>query len=628
MSHLQEKLAMAARHQSEGRLPQARRLYAEVLEEQPDCVEAMHLLGVLLLQVGQVEQALELVGRAATLSPGDAGVLNSLGLAYRHGEQLDEAEACYRRALALDGEDPAAHTNLGELLAQRGALEPAEAAFERALELDDAHTQALYNLAGLLHRRGEAERALELYREAEKQSPDDWQIRSNQGLLLRDMGRLDEAEASLRRALMIDPGNPTLSVNLASVLLDAGDAVEAEKLCLEAVTLAPDNPLAQLILGRSRLTNGNQAGAVLALVKAISLHRELPSAHAMLGDAMRMEGRVDKALECYQRALDLDPEDPAVRFAQADAQLLTGQHQLGFDGLAARRELPAVRARLPRIPRPRWQGQDLSGETVLLHADGDLSEALLLLRHLPGVQERGGRVLLACPSRLERLADSSALADQLLLPGEEPPDYAVHAALDDLPRLLGAEPTSAPAPPYLAPSELLAAQWARYLDSGDQFAVGFLWKGEGNRADPHERIPADAWRELWSLEGTRWASLQYGLTEQEARDLAAEPLVADLAARVKDLADALCAAAALDLVITADTAVAHMAGAAGLEAWVVLPAGPAWCWGLEGETTAWYPSLRLFRQRKHGEWGEVMKRVAEALRARLAERGEGGVPSG
>lgn len=620
MDPLQEKLAMAARHQAEGRPAQAERLYLEVLEERPDSAEAMHLLGVLRLQQGDTGQAVDLVGRACTARPRDPAMLNSLGMAYRRGGQLEQAQACYRRALALDPDAPAAHVNMGELLATQGDLEQAERAFRRALELDAEHAQALGNLAQIRLGAGQPGEALELYRRAERAAPDDWQIKSNLGLLLLSMGQTAEAEQSLRRALLLDPGNPILSLNLATVLLAAGDAAGAEKLCREAAAVAPADPLARLHLGRALLALGKQAEAVLTLVKAASLSPEAALAHRLLGDALRREGNLKGALKSYSRALELDPIDSAASLGQADCLLLGGELERGFEVRAARRAIPSVRAALPPISQPRWDGSKLAGETVLLHGDHGLSETLLLLRYLPRARERGAKVLLACPAPLERLVRASDLADELLLPGGDAPEYDLHAALDDLPRLLGAAPAALP-PPYLKPPEKLTARWQAYLGGEQRLTVGFLWKGEGTPGDPNEVIPLDAWQDAWAVPNTRWASLQYGLTEQELSRLEAEPRVGDLAARVGDLADAVAAAAALDLVITADTAVAHLAGAAGIEAWVLLPPGPAWCWGMEAERCPWYPSLRLLRRQGAGGWEGMMERVVEELRRRVEATG-------
>ena len=617
MINTNEKLAMAAKHQSAGRLPQAVRIYQEILDEDPAQPDALHLLGIIALQQGRGDDALELVGRAGTLRPDDPGILNSLGLTYRQAGKLAEAGVCYRRALTLDPAAASTHANMGELLLQEGKPKVAEQAFEAALELEPHSSKALFNLAGLLHRRGELTRALELYRLAEAGSPDDWQIKSNMALLLKASGELEQAEDALRRALLLDPANPLLSLNLASVLLARGDDAHAEKLCREVVTLTPDNAAAHNNLGLALLRQGRQAEAVLALLKSLSLNKSNPQAQVNMGDAMRLDSKYDQALACYERALALEPRQPEAVYKRATVLLQLGRYEEGFAGYAARRALPGAASRQPRIPAPRWDGADLADETVLLHGDGPLSETILLLRYLPLVREAGGRVILACPPELARLAVASGLADELLLPGEPAPAYHKHAALDDLPRLLGGDPADLSALPYLRCPPELQTRWARFLASDGPLTVGMLWKGDGAPRDLTATIPLEAWRETWDLPDTRWASLQYGIREDELRQIAKEPRVADLAGEVKDLADALGALSALDLLITADTAVAHLAGAAGVDALVLLSGGPAWCWGAAGEHTPWYPTLRLLRRDTSGEWGAVMDSAREELVRRL-----------
>jgi ADP-heptose:LPS heptosyltransferase len=262
---------------------------------------------------------------------------------------------------------------------------------------------------------------------------------------------------------------------------------------------------------------------------------------------------------------------------------------------------------------PLWNGEDLAGRTVLLHGEQGYGDTIQGLRYVPLVAARGGRVVLEVPAPLARVAASVSGVAEFVTAGQALPRFDLVCPMLSLPRALGTTLETIPADlPYLAPPAEAVAQWRERL-GGPGLRIGIAWAGSAlHRSDAQRSIEIETLAPLLKTKGVRWFSLQVG---ERAADLARLPagLITDLAPRLSDFADTAAALANLDLLISVDTAVVHLAGALARPAWVMLRARPDWRWMLEREDTPWYPSLRLFRQRERGDWDEVVARVRAAL---------------
>ncbi len=604
MVDLQEMLEVARGHLDAGRLDSAEDVCRQALEVDPGAVEAARLLGLVALARGDADRAVEVLGAASSAAPDTPSVLHALGLAHRGRGGLEEAEVCLRRAGALAPDDPDVLNDLADLALTRGELDRAEELLRRALDRRPEHPRVLYNLGNLHVERGELPEAVGRYREAEAQAPGDWAIKSNMGIALKLLGALEQAEACLRRALLLDPGNPTVSLNLATVLLARGGAVEAERLCREVAVLTPDLPEPHNDLGLALLAQGRLDEAARAFLHALTIDQQDPRLHTNLGDALRAAGQVDRAVECYDRALGAAPTHARARHQRATALLLLGELRDGWRHLGPSRRRPEEGA-----GPPRWAGENGDGKSLLLHPDGDLRETLLLLRFVPHARRRFGEVALRCAGAVKRLlAASEPLRDVTCTPDEEPPAPDLHAALDDLPALLGLDRSALPGA-VLEADPALVARWAERLDGAKEPRVGLLWRGEwGGQPLPLEELCGAA-----GAAGAALFSLQHGAGEPEQRALRRAGVV-DLGADIEGMADALACLKCLDLLICPDCAAAHLAAASGQDALVLLERAPWWGWGLEGGSP-WYPDARLARQVTPGSWDEPLGEVAGALSA-------------
>lgn len=605
----QQLLAAAAQHLAAGQLPRAEQLCVQVLQAAPHNVEAVHLLGIVALRGGATDRALTLLGQASSMAPDKPGILNSLGMAHRAGGQLDEAGLCFKRALTLAPEDASVHVNLGDLAQAQGDLSRAEEYFHRALQLQPDFAQAHYDLGNLYVEAGALDQAVACYERALILTPDDWIIHSNLGLAHKLLGDLEAALTSLQKALELDPGNPTISVNLASVHNLGGEYAQAEKLCKEAAVLMPNHPEPHNNLGLALRGQGRLQEAMQAFLRALTLNRADPRLHTNLGDTLCLIGAEPRALECYGRALESDPGFAHAELRRAFTLLLTGDLEAGWRHLGAWRRMPdSPDAKQPVVPA--WTGEDGAEKTLLLLEAGGVPETLLLLRYLPATRRRFERVLLACSEPLRRLLAHSGLDVELVSVEEGPPPADFRACLDELPPLLGLDAEALFDGPCLRPDPVRVERWSNRLADAPGLKVGLVWQGLRDAGEAPDAVMPPALAGLLEQPGASWFGLQPGAPEVE--------YVTDLGSELEDLADALACLSCLDLVITPDSTVAYLAAAAGCAVWVLLERSPWWGWALEGDTSPWYPGVRLFRQVQWGRWAEPLDELAGALDEKIA----------
>jgi Flp pilus assembly protein TadD len=597
MNEIREIIEAAAKHLAGERLPQAEQLCTRVLKERPHDPDALRILGLIALKQDRLPEALELVGQASAVRPDDAEIQATLGLIYIKSGQPAQAETCFRRVLTKDPERAEILADLAAALQEQGKQPEAEEALRQAVRMDPELVQAWFNL-GIQLSPSDPVEAVACFRRAQELNPEDWEIKSNLAMLLGTVfGEHEEAEDLMRRAALLDPGNPSICINLAALRLNQGDFAGAEGVAAEAATLLPRHPQPRINLGLAQLGLGRHAQAILTFLEAISLGPDDAQAHLCLGRALHLEGKLKEAVQRYLKAEALEPGAAIQQLAEI--RLLAGQvDQDAWAGLVG-----FVGSDLPRL-----EG------SLFLRGSGGLGQALLLLRFVPALRERGvEEVALECPPPVQRLLHESGLLDWIMVPGASPKEGATELDLGALPLLLQVAGPEDAAACFLSADADRGQAWRARLGDDGRKRVGFLWRGEQLDGDPHQWPTLEAMRPLFGQGDMDWYSLQYGVSDEEL-ELLEELGVTDLADEIQDVAQGLAVMSALDLMITPDTAMAHLAGAAGIPAWVLLRTVPDWCWGLHGDRTPWYPDLRLFRRKAYGPWDSLIEQVGGALR--------------
>ncbi len=509
--------------------------------------------------------------RAIALAPGSVDTLYNLGNTCQDLGQTERAIAYFERALRLSPDAIELHNNLGSALQDLGRLDEAIVRYRKALALRPGAVETLDNLAGALRAQGQLDMAQACYERAIALRPHRVESHIGLGVVLRAQGRLEEAVARYERALALAPDHPETHNNLGVALVDLGRPEEAIAQYEQALALQPDRA----------------------------------ETHNNLGIALQRQGRYAEALACYGRALALKPGYAEAHFNRSHALLLTGELDEGWQEYEWRFAV----ARYDRnFDRPLWSGEPLAGQSILIHAEQGLGDTLQFVRYVPAVAERGGRVVLEVPEGLVRLVRTVAGASEVLAAVDPLPAFDCHCPLLSLPRVFKTNLATIPdAVPYLNVPAGVSAVWAERIATAPGLKVGVVWAGTTVGV-----IDLRLLQPLWAVAGISWFSLQVGNGSCDI-SLLDGVTIADLSPWLTDFAETAAAICHLDLVITVDTSVAHLAGALGRPTWLLLPNPPDWRWLLEREDSPWYPTVRLFRQRKAGDWPGMAREVAAAL---------------
>jgi tetratricopeptide (TPR) repeat protein len=496
-------------------------------------------------------------------------LLEAIG--HQQAMRYPQAETLYREVLADCPDEPRATYLYGLLQLSTGRTAAAVGQLSHAVALRPAHTEARLNLARALLAEGQHALALETADAVLDQVPGHAQALLLRGTVLNALGRSVCAAETLRRAIAADPANAAAYLNLGNALADLDQLAAAEAACRDALARDP----------------------------------ALTAGWVSLGFILTSRGRLPEAIAACETALALDGQCAQAHWNLATAALLAGDFERGFAEYEWRKAHDRYRHDFIDLPGPVWTGDDPTGRTILVHAEQGLGDTIQLARYLTLIAARGGRVVLACDPRL--VPWLGTLPGVKAVPkGGRLPAYDAWVDQMSLPRLFATRPDSIPgARGYLAADPVRTASWWARLPPGRK--VGLAWAGNPHHSNDRRRsLPIPLVADLLRVPGVHAINLQVG---PRSRDTA----LPDLSAQLPDYAETAALIANLDLVVTVDTSVAHVAGALGVPCWVMLPYAPDWRWCLGRDGTPWYATLRLFRQTQPGGWDDVVARVCTAL---------------
>jgi len=634
-----------------GRPGDAEAALRRAIQLRPGDADAHNDLGIVLSQLGRLDAAIGAYSEAVRLRPEFADAHNNLGNALRNTGRLDEAVASFRTALRIRPGYPEAHNNLAIALRNQGKLDEAIAAYHQALAARPTYAEAHNNLGFALSCCGRLEAAVECYRQAVRLRPDYFEAYFNLANALADMGRLHEAEDAYRRSLAIKPDDPLIRKNLGIALTRQNKVDEAVAEFKTALEVHPRFHEAYNDLAIAYSRQGRYPEAIDAYRQALSIKPDYAEVYNNLGNAMRNTGQFDESIECYRTAIEIrsDYADAhnnlgiayaeAARFDEAVASysecirlhpnhvdahmnraltwLRKGDYAQGWAEYEWRWKKRSLTNR--PLTEPLWNGFPLKGRRILLITEQGFGDSIQFVRYCPVLKAQGATVILECPERLVKLLSRCPGIDHLVAQGQPLPPYDVYAPLLTIPGLVGTSPESAPAAvPYLHMEPDLVERWRSELAGIEGFKVGINWQGNPEYAgDRHRSIPLKHFEALARIPGVRLISLQKNHGVEQLKEHGDRLGIIDLGAKL-DLGDNpfLDTAAAmlnLDLFITSDTAVVHLAGALGVPTWMALSTAADWRWMTGRDDNPWYPKLRLFRQDDFMVWEPVFSRIAEEL---------------
>ncbi|CAN5370446.1 tetratricopeptide repeat protein [soil metagenome] len=490
-------------------------------------------------------------------------------------DALLEAERGLRILLATDPDQPAALGKLAHVLQDQGKLSEAIAMYRHLARLDPRDANVFFNLGNALRLSGDLAPAVLAFRQAVALNDGDFEAHHLLGNALRDQQQGGEAELCYQKALKVNPQFCEPLIDLGNLLRSQGKESEARDCYRQAIEMRPQFALA----------------------------------HYNLGVSLMEQGTMEEAIACYRRAMAHDPALVEAQWNCALALLMTGRYSGGWPLFEARLQKPPKLA--DRFSEPHWQGQDLSGKTLLVHAEQGFGDTLQFVRYLDLICEknRPAKLILECQPELTRLLGCMSRMAHILAGTRDPlPAFDFHIPLLSLPLLFDTRVETIPASiPYIAVDDALQEKWRQRLTAEGRKKIGIAWAGRPTH--PHDlrrSIPFHALGSLFAQEDCCFISLQKNAQNTTLR-------LIDWTAELHDFADTAALIAQLDLVICVDTAVAHLAGALGKPVWLMNAFESEWRWMLERGDSPWYPGMRIFRQTVRGQWAAVIDQLAAEL---------------
>ncbi|MDR3438044.1 tetratricopeptide repeat protein [Telmatospirillum sp.] len=588
-SYIAGLFANAVRQHQSGQLDEAERLYRQILDADPRHADSLHLLGVMASQRGRQDLAIDRITRAIGLDATVSSYHCNLAAVYQTAGRLDRAIGCYCKILELKPNDRDAHNNLANALLTLDRLEEAMACYRRIIDLEPNDPATHYNLGLALQKQGRLEEAARCYRRTIDIAPGHLKAHNNLGLVLQDLGRLEEAVDCHRRAADIEPNFAATHNNLGIVLQEQGCVPEAIGCFRKALCLKPD----------------------------------YAEAHNNLGAALEEIGGQNDVIACYRKALVLEPNFAEAHKNLGMALLARGNLPAGWREYEWRWKTPAMTRVRRDFMQPQWSGEAADDRTLLIHGEQGFGDTLQFCRFAALAGAQGWRVVMEVQRPLVRLLAGFPGLDRVIGRGDALPPFDLHCPMLSLPLALGTTLVTIPsAASYLRADDGEIATWRRRLAALPDRSprIGVVWAGNRRARHPHaaaidrrRSIAPERLSPLFTLTGLHFFSLQKDEPSAPKRF----PLI-DVMDEMEDFASTAALIANLDLVISVDTAVAHLAAALGKPVWLLDRADSCWRWFRNREDSPWYPSLRLFRQPKRGDWSSVIENVRIELQ-RFAE---------
>jgi tetratricopeptide (TPR) repeat protein len=568
------------RHLQAGRHLDAQLCCQQAIAADPDHADSLHLMGLLSLQAKHHDHAIEWAARAIRIEP-RADYISTLGTALLGAGRLEEALRAFDKAVSLEPADAEHWKKLGAVLIDLDRPDEALLSLRHALDLRPHYADAA-NLSGLiLYQKDRFAEALEFFDISVRADPDQADALHMRALMLQKLGRLEESAADGARSAQFDPANADTHNNLGSVLHEL-DRFQESLACYDrALAVRPDYLVA--------LNN---------------------KAH-LLADMLRL----DDALACYAKSLTIKPDDPIALWNVALIDMTLGRFEAGWAGREIRWNT-GLGMKAPNFAQPQWLGdRSIDGKTVLLFADEGIGDCFQFARYVPMVAELGAKIILAVQEpAVSLLSQMPGVAECIPKSTTFLPAFDLHCGISSLPFAFKTTLDTIPATvPYLpAPLAARTKQWEQRLGSHDRLRVGLVWSGNpGHANDRNRSLPLQMLASLLDVDA-RFVSLQKNPRTSDQEILGGLDVL-DITDQLSDFDETAALIGCLDLVITVDTSVAHLAGGLGCTVWILLPYRADYRWLLDRADSPWYPTARLFRQDERRDYRPLLDQVRDEL---------------
>ena len=644
---VQQLFAQAVSLHQQGQLAQAQALYEQVLNIQSTHFDALHFLGIIAFQTRNLQRAVELIGQAISINPNDAIARYNFGQALQDLKQYEPAIQSYERAIALKPDFAEAYYNRGNALKDLKQLEAAIQSYGRAVALRPDYWEAYYNLGVALQGLKQPEAAIQSYDKVIALRPDLAETYNNRGNALLDLKQFEAAIQSYERAVALKPDFAEAYNNRGIALSNLKQLEAAIRSFDRAVALRPDYVEAYYYCGNALKELKRYEAAIQSYDRVIALRPDFAETYYNRGVTLQDLGRLEAAIQSYDRAIALDPDlaeaytnrgmalsglkrpEAAIQsyeriialkpdFAEANFSLGLCQLQMGnFDEGWKKFEWRWKAEGLNLgFRQPQWSGtESLQGKTILLRGEHGLGDTIQFCRYAKLLADLGAQVILEVQEEsLVDLLGTLVGVTQVIARGTALPAFDYHCPLMSLPLAFKTDLSNIPsADAYLTSDAGKLEKWRTRLGAANRPRVGLVWSGyKGHKNDRNRSIPLHDFVKALPKE-IQYISLQKELRESDREALKSPPDILCLGADINDFTDTAALCELVDVVVTIDTSVAHLAGALGRPVWILLPFNPDWRWLLERDDSPWYPSAKLYRQERRGDWGGVIDKVNSDL---------------
>ncbi len=607
-------------HQS-GQLNQAAAFYQQILQTDPNHAQSLYHLGLLSNQLGQPDVAVMYLYKAIQVNSTEPNYYNDLGLILYDQNKIDDAISCYNRAIQLKPNFAEAYNNLGNALKSQNRFNDAIEAYKKALKSNPNLYAAFYNVGNTYQALKRYDEAIACFEKALSISPGLSQAYNNLGTIYKERQQIDTAISCYRQAIQANPQLAEAHNNLGAVLELKGQQDEAMACYRKALTINPNFAEAYNNLANILRLVGEIDEAIQNYQSAIRFDPQSAAIPTNLGVTLLHEaGKPRDAINSFHHALTLDPNYVEAHCYCGLAYLLLEDFEHGWPAYEWRFQLPEFTQH--HYEKPRWNGEPLTTETILVHAEQGFGDTLQFVRYLPLLKAKTqGKVIFLCQKSHQRLLTNIQGCDELIVDVTPSLNFDLHVPLLSLPGLFKTNLENIPTSPrYIQADPEMVEAWAGKLSNENRFKVGLVWAGNPKSQNDYNRsCTLDQLAPLATVDQCVFYSLQKWQAAEQAKTPPDGMALINLDSEIEDFADTAAIIMNLDLVITVDTSVAHLAGALGKPVWVMLPFIPDWRWFLNREKSPWYPSAHLFRQPNLRDWENVISEVTRALKTSVEQ---------
>ena len=609
-------------YQAWGNAGEAIACYKKAIGLDPNYFEAMYNLANAFQIQNRFQEAISSYQTALKLNPQVVEAYYNLGRAYHQTQNFQEALAAYQKALEIQPAYADAFNSMGNIYQKLGRPEMAMQCYQRVLEISPNSAEAFYNTGNLHQKMGDFKRAVLNYQKSLAINAGQADTYSNLGHAYLKMERHEDAVRAMQKAIEIEPAEAEYHVNLGNAFLQQERFAEAIGHYRTALVLLPNCHDALINMGNALQKSMRFDEALASFSKALEYDPQSPMAYNNLGKAYQDQGDYETARRFYKTALEIKPGYAEAHFNHAFILLMMGEFAEGWEEYEWRFKRAEWQKTYPHsLQIPRWDGSNFAGKRLLVHCEQGYGDLLQFVRYLPLVKARGGTVIFEAMQAVQGLLENYYGIDELVVfdPGK-PPNIKcdLYIPLLSLPGIFATNAKSIPAGvPYLHANPNRSRHWRKLL-VGSHFKVGLVWSGKPT--DPNRSCALADFHPLANVPGIYLYGLQKGSAANQTEQLPEGMEISNLGQAFEDFTDTAAVVESLDLIISIDTAVAHLAGAMGKPVWVLLPFVSDWRWHIGREDSPWYPTMKLYRQESRGDWQTVCNRIAADLWAMVESR--------